>query len=322
MHGVGLDDLQSKMNVALADGTCLGEVPEWESLGWEYYSKLRAKFNELRCWIESYLLKPMPKSFEGWIDEVRFWGTSTVEYSRAVASINAASSKGAYVTNSKLGGKYGSELRCRTQNTSEHKGIDDVCKALRATESEHATSGAQNGQNQQRKGSNDASEKPGDGKGSTKYSGIAGNQEQRKNVISICVRDDVYDNLVDSNGNTKNGQEFRVFVPTLCSNENFILEEVSEGIGDHRSTSNVRIRGSSQKLAILHVHLGGQKQSYGENVTGLDIMAGISISRRNLMPDESACEPLVVKGVKKESSPIYISKVGYISYLGVRLHKG
>ena len=141
MHGVGLDDLQSKMNVALAGGTCLGEVPEWESLGWEYYSKLRAKFNELRCWVESNLLKPMPKRFEGWIDEVRFWGINTVEYSRAVASINAASSKGAYGTISELGGKYGSELRCRTQNTSEHKWNDDVCKALRATESEYATSG-------------------------------------------------------------------------------------------------------------------------------------------------------------------------------------
>jgi hypothetical protein len=36
-HGVGLDDLQLK-NTVLAGGTCPGEVPVWESLGWLYYS--------------------------------------------------------------------------------------------------------------------------------------------------------------------------------------------------------------------------------------------------------------------------------------------
>ncbi len=43
---------------------------------------------------------------------------------------------------------------------------------------------------------------------------------------------------------------------------------------------------------------------------GLDTMAEISIFRRNLMLDERACNPVVVNGVKKGSSPIYISKMG------------
>jgi hypothetical protein len=39
-------------------------------------------------------------------------------------------------------------------------------------------------------------------------------------------------------------------------------------------------------------------------------MAKISIFRSNLTLDERDCDPVIVNGVKKGSSPIYINKIG------------
>ena len=107
-----------------------------------------------------------------------------------------------------------------------------------------------------------------------------------------------------------------MFVSTLYRNEDFILQEVSEGFTDYKSASSVQIGEADQKLGIKHVQLGGKKCLYGKNVIGLDTMAEISIFRRSLMLDERDCDPVVVNGVKKGSSSIFISKIG-TSVIGV-----
>ncbi len=88
-----------------------------ESLGWIYYSKLSAKFNELRSRVEKNLLKPIPKSVED-CDAARFWDTNTVEYCGAGASANAASSKGTYASTNESGGNNRSKYRCRTHTVA------------------------------------------------------------------------------------------------------------------------------------------------------------------------------------------------------------
>ena len=102
-----------KKNAAIVGGACALETLTEESLGWLYYSKLNAKFNELRTRVETNLLRPTPNTVEEWIEQARFWDTNTVEYSGAGASTTTASSKGAYVTTSEAGGKSGTKLSCR-----------------------------------------------------------------------------------------------------------------------------------------------------------------------------------------------------------------
>ena len=164
-----MDDLQLK-NTVIAGGTCPGEVPVWESLGWLYYSKLNAKFNELRTRVETNLVKPMPKSIEEWIEEARFWDTNTVEYSATGASGSTASTKGAFVTTGESGSKNGTWLKCRKHNTNDHKWNDEVCKALRASEPANGSNEGKNKPKETKKGSNDGSKQGGDGKGSGKAS--------------------------------------------------------------------------------------------------------------------------------------------------------
>ena len=159
-----------KKNAAIVGGACAQETLTEESLGWLYYSKLNAKFNELRTRVETNLLRPTPNTVEEWIEQARFWDTNTVEYSGAGASTTAASSKGAYVTTSEAGGKSGTKLSCRTHNTNEHRWNDEVCRALRASEPANGSNGGKNQPKESKKGSSDGSKKGGDGKGSGKAS--------------------------------------------------------------------------------------------------------------------------------------------------------
>ena len=168
MHGVGLDDLQLKHTV-VAGGTCPGEVPVRESLGW-IYSKLSTKLNELRIRLEINLFMSMPTSFEGWIEEARFWDNNTVGYSGADTQTTTASSKGTFVTIGEAGGKNGTKLECRTHNTNQHSWIDEVYKGLRAQEPATGTNEGKNEPNKSKKGLSDGFKESGDGKRSGKVS--------------------------------------------------------------------------------------------------------------------------------------------------------
>ena len=55
----------------------------------------------------------------------------------------------------------------------------------------------------------------------------------------MCDRGDVCDNFEDFDENTKSAEEFGVFVSTMYSSENFILQKVSECFVDYGSTSSV-----------------------------------------------------------------------------------
>lgn len=159
-----------KKNAALVGGECAQEKLCGESLGWLFYSKLNAKFNELRTRVDTNLLRATPVTVEEWIEQAKFWDTNTVDYSGAGAQTAAAPSKGAYVTTSEAGGKNGTKLRCRTHNTNEHRWNDEVCKAMRASEPASGTSDSKNQGKESKKGSSDGSKKAGDGKGSGKAS--------------------------------------------------------------------------------------------------------------------------------------------------------
>ena len=157
-----------KKNAIIVGGGCADEKLTEESLGWLYYSKLNAKFNELRTRVETNLVRPMPKSVEEWIEAARFWDTNTVEYSGASASTTTTSSKGAYVTTSTSGSKNEAGFRCRTHNTNEHRWNDAACKALRSSDSAKGSNEGKNQPKETKKGSSDANSKGGDGKGSGK----------------------------------------------------------------------------------------------------------------------------------------------------------
>ncbi len=148
------------------------------------------------------------------------WDTDPVEYSGAGVQTDTASSKGAYVTTSKSGGKQGPKLKCRTHNTNEHKWNDEVCKVLRASEPATGTADSKNQPNQSKKGSSDGSKKGGYGKGSGKACWLSAKQEPSQIVNSVCVRGDICDNFEDFEENTKSGQEFVVFDSTVYKGEN------------------------------------------------------------------------------------------------------
>ena len=156
-----------KKSVVIAGGTCPGEVPVRESLGW-ICSKLSTKFNELRTRLEINLFTSMPTSFEGWIEEARFWENDTVEYSGTDTKSTTASSKGTFVNIGEAGGKNGTKLECRTHNTNQHSWNDEVYKGLRAPEPATGTNEGKNEPNKSTKGLSDGFKESGDGKRSGK----------------------------------------------------------------------------------------------------------------------------------------------------------
>jgi hypothetical protein len=157
-----------KKSVVIAGGTCPGEVPVRESLGW-ICGKLSTKFNELRTRLEINLLRSMPTSFDGWIEEARFWDNNIVGYIGADTRTTAWS-KGTFMTIGEAGGKNGTKLECRTHNTNQHSWNDEVYKGPRAPEPASGTNEGKNEPNKSKKGLSDGFKVSGDGKRSGKVS--------------------------------------------------------------------------------------------------------------------------------------------------------
>jgi hypothetical protein len=110
----------------------------------------------------------MPTSFEGWIEQARFWDNYTVEYSGTDTKSATASSKGTFVTIGEAGGTNGTKLECRTHNTNQHSWNDEVYKGLRAPEPATGTNKGKNDPNKSTKGLSDGFKESGDGKRSGK----------------------------------------------------------------------------------------------------------------------------------------------------------